>query len=116
MHKKPMIGFFAMNSDRSASSGRSARVLSFRRGQAAGHLRAHGSVPGLGKYERDERPDDYRHRMIVNMVAFLFVIFLVCVGYWLADTMARLRKDQDCVLSGRRGCSPVGIEIPRNRW
>lgn len=105
-----------MNSDRSASSGHSARVLSFRRGQAAGPLRTHGSVPGLGEYERDERPDDYRHRMIVNLVAFLFVIFLVCVGYWLADTMARLRKDQDCVLSGRRGCTPVGIEIPRNRW
>lgn len=116
MRGQSVIGFFVMNSDRSASSGRSARVLSFRRGQAAANPRAQRPAPGLAKYERDKRPDDYRHRMIVNLVAFVFVIFLVCIGYWLADTMARLRKDQDCVLSGRRGCSPVGIEIPLNRW
>ena len=70
----------------------------------------------MGQYERDDQPDDYRHRMLVNLAAFLFVLMLVGAGYWLADTMARMRKDQDCVLSGRRGCSPVSIEIPRNRW
>lgn len=75
-----------------------------------------GQAPGLEKYERDNHPDDYRHRMIVNLAAFVFVILLVGAGYWLADTMARLRKDQDCVLSGRRNCNPVAVEPPRNRW
>lgn len=112
MRAGPVIGFLAMNRDKSASSEGSGRVVSFRRGQAAVHQRGRGSVPDLGKYEHDERPDDYRHRMIVNLAAFVFVILLVCVGYWLADTMARLRKDQDCVLSGRRSCSPAVIEIP----
>jgi len=28
--------------------------------------------------------------------------------------MARMRKDQDCVLSGRRGCTPV--EVIKDRW
>ena len=99
----------------SGSPDNETRVVSFRRGQPVPPPHPE-PVEDLSKYERAEGPDDYRHRMIVNLVAFLFVIFLVCVGYWLADTMARLRKDQDCVLSGRRGCSPVGIDIPRNRW
>ena len=51
--------------------------------------------------------DDFRHRMIVNVIAFGFVAMLVMAALWLADALATMRKDQDCVLSGRRGCSPV---------
>ncbi|HEY2755253.1 MAG TPA: hypothetical protein VGJ01_05855 [Pseudolabrys sp.] len=69
----------------------------------------------LAKFERvPEGPDDYRHRMVVNLVAFVFVVALIGAGLWLADTMARMRHDQDCVLSGRRGCSPV--EVSKDRW
>jgi len=104
-----------MNSDKQASSGPGGRVVSFRRGQAAGRLHVNGPVPDLAKYERDDTPDDYRHRMIVNLAAFLFLLCLIGAGYWLADTMARQRKDQECVLSGRRTCSPAVVEIQRNR-
>ena len=34
------------------------------------------------------------------------------VALWLANTMADMRRNQDCVLSGRRGCTPV--EYDRN--
>lgn len=68
----------------------------------------------LAKFERGEDADDYRHRMTVNIVAFVFVVGLIGAGLWLADTMAQMRKDQDCVLSGRRNCTPV--EFNRNRW
>ena len=71
-------------------------------------------VDDLTKYERGENPDDYRHRMVVNVVAFVFVIGLIAAGLWLADTMAAMRKNQDCVLSGRRGCTPV--EVTKDRW
>ncbi|WP_137045182.1 hypothetical protein [Pseudolabrys sp. FHR47] len=67
-------------------------------------------VEDLTKYTRDETSDDYRHRMAVNAVAFAFVVVLGLVGYWLADTMATMRKNQDCVLTGRRDCTPV--EVP----
>jgi len=67
------------------------------------------AVEDLSKYARDETPDDYRHRMTVNIVAFVFVAVLALIGYWLADTMATMRKNQDCVLTGRRGCTPVDI-------
>jgi hypothetical protein len=71
-------------------------------------------VEDLGKYEGGEDPDDYRHRMLMNVAAFAFIIALIGAGLWLADTMAAMRKNQDCVLSGRRGCAP--IEVNRDRW
>lgn len=98
------------------SSDNGARVVSFRRGPV--NLRTHNTPPSqvadLAKYERSEAPDDYRHRMIVNVVAFVFVAALIGAGIWLADTMASLRKNQDCVLSGRRSCAP--IETSKDRW
>jgi hypothetical protein len=71
-------------------------------------------VENLAKYEGGDEPDDYRHRMVVNAVALVFVIALIGGGLWLADTMAKMRKNQDCVLSGRRGCTPV--EVSKDRW
>ena len=53
--------------------------------------------------------DDYRHRMIVNVAAFVFVIALIGAGLWLADTMARMRKNQDCVLVGPARLHPGGV-------
>jgi hypothetical protein len=68
----------------------------------------------LAQYERDAEPDDYRHRMLMNGAALLVIAALVGAGLWLATTMAEMRKNQDCVLSGRRGCTPV--DIPHQRW
>jgi len=68
----------------------------------------------LAQYQRDAEPDDYRHRMAMNVVALVVITGLVGAGLWLATTMADMRKNQDCVLSGRRGCTPV--DIPHERW
>lgn len=89
------------------------RVVDFRRGRPGARPPA-PPIENLGKYEGGDEPDDYRHRMIVNAVAFVFVIALIGGGLWLADTMAKMRKNQDCVLSGRRGCTPV--EVTKDRW
>ena len=94
-------------------------MLPFRRGPTAAHgFRARLSpdlIPDLRKYQHGNGPDDYRHRMIVNLAAFVFVLLLIGAGLWIADTMAGMRKNQDCVLSGRRGCTPVVVE-PKERW
>jgi hypothetical protein len=104
-----------MSSDQTPSPKPGARILSFRRGHAPKPAQPPGAAPGLDKYARDAGPDDYRHRMLVNLAAFVALILLVAAGYWLADTMARMRKDQDCVLSGRRNCAPIPVEIPTTR-
>jgi hypothetical protein len=101
-----------MANDEQSPSGNEARVVDFRR--RTPRLQAPPPVEDLTKYQRSEAPDDYRHRMIVNACAFVFVIALIGAGIWLADSMARMRKDQDCVLSGRRGCMPV--EVTKQRW
>ena len=92
------------------SAGNSeGRVLKFRpRGSTfVPPLPRPSPVEDLGKYEGNDAPDDYRHRMIMNIAGFAVVIFLVVAGVWIANTMAQMRKHQDCVLSGRRGCTPV---------
>ena len=86
------------------------RVLPFRpRGSLfARPLPRPSPVEGLEKYEREpESRDDYRHRMLMNGLAFVATIALVVAGIWIADVMAQMRKNQDCVLMGRPGCTPV---------
>jgi hypothetical protein len=72
------------------------------------------SIGDLGQFER-QGADDYRHRMTMNAFAFIVCIFLVLAGVWIATKLAQMQKDQDCVLSGRRGCTPVDVPV-RSRW
>jgi hypothetical protein len=91
------------------------RIISFRprtpaatpRTRSAREERGGSPVEDLEKFEHSGEEDDYRHRMIVNVAAFCIAVLLVLAGIWLATTMAEMRKNQDCVLSGRRGCTPV---------
>lgn len=69
----------------------------------------------LRKYAKADDDDDYRHRMITNVAALGILLLLIAGGVWIADTMASIRKNQDCVLSGRRGCTPVEVPV-RQRW
>jgi hypothetical protein len=72
------------------------------------------AAPDLEKYERTpEEPDDFRHRMMMNGLGLAFTVALVVAGIWIADVMAHMRKDQDCVLIGRPGCTPVDVPKPR---
>lgn len=72
-------------------------------------------VEDLGKYEGQNVPDDYRHRMKMNIAGLAATIILVVAGIWIANTMAQMRKNQDCVLTGRRGCTPVDVPMTP-RW
>ncbi len=72
-------------------------------------------VDGVEKYARTSERDDYRHRMTMNAAAVAVTLVLMLVGVWLTTSIAQMRKNQDCVLSGKRGCTPVAA--PRNqRW
>ncbi len=68
---------------------------------------AEPTVGDLEKFAHSVEPDDFKHRMLMNLLAFGFVALLVIAGVWLANSLAAMRKDQDCVLSGKRGCTPV---------
>lgn len=99
--------------DQPTSKG-DGRILPFRR---PGTLRTHNAPPpspvaDLARYEqKPNEPDDFRHRMLMNGLALAATVVLIAVGIWIADVMAQMRKNQDCVLSGRRGCTPVDVPI-----
>ena len=93
-----------------AESEPNRRILPFRpRGSLfARPVPQPSPVEDLAKYERStEEPGEYRHRMLMNGLAFAVTVLLVIVGIWIADIMAQMRKNQDCVLMGRPGCTPV---------
>jgi hypothetical protein len=102
-----------MTSDNKSSSTDEGRVVSFRSGRPVVRPPAEPPVEDLAKYQGKETPEDYRDRMIVNAVAFIFLVVLVGGGYWLADTMATIRKTEDCAASGRRNCIPIEFNHQR---
>jgi hypothetical protein len=90
-----------------------SRVLLFPRGGSRVPRHAPSPVDDLAKFERGEDTDDYRHRMKVNVAAFVVVLLLIGAGLWLAETMAELRKHEECLLSGRHNCAPIETSNPR---
>jgi len=82
---------------------------------AAGESGGASPVSDLTKFERSEEQDDYRHRMVVNAIALAFTVVLAAAGIWIAESMAVMRKNQDCVLMGRKSCSPVAFPAG-DRW
>ena len=70
-------------------------------------------VNDIDRYER-AGDDDYRHRMIMNVLALIVCLLLAGSGVWLANQIAEMRKNQDCVLSGRMNCAKIEV-LPRER-
>ena len=107
-----------MKTQRPISSDDDHRVVKFRPRTSAqlpgrGQHEIRHEAKGLSRYERDkDEPDDFRHRMLANVAAFAFTVALTAIGIWLAVSIAELRKNQDCVLMGRRDCAQIS-SIPR---
>jgi hypothetical protein len=101
-----------------------AQILQFRpRQRAEPNGAAHavedpddGALPDdLAAYEqdRDDEPVNYTQRMLMNVIAIAVVCLLIGVGVWLADTIANMEREQDCVLQGRQNCAPIEVPAPR---
>jgi hypothetical protein len=105
--------------DQGASGEAGPRVILFRpRTRAAppqGRPKSGGEqaspVSDLAQFERGGEQDDYRHRMIVNAIALAFTVVLAGAGIWIAESMALMRKNQDCALMGRKNCSPINAPL-----
>ena len=96
-----------MSSNAPRSEDERGRILPFRRSKPRiPPAQQDGPVEGVEKYAQSE-PDNYRQRMINNGLALLACIVLVVIGIWIATTMAEMRRNQDCVLSGRRNCAAI---------
>jgi hypothetical protein len=101
-----------------------AQVLQFRPRQRATEpdrpaqvaaVRDDDALPDhLAAYEqdRDDEPVNYAQRMLMNVIAIAVVCLLIGVGVWLADTIAEMERNQDCVLQGRQNCAPIEVPAP----
>jgi hypothetical protein len=72
-------------------------------------------IDDLASFEEEDRHVDYRHRMLMNLIALAIVTVLIGVGVWLADTIADMQKAQDCVMQGRQNCAPIEIPMRNSR-
>lgn len=95
------------------------RILPFRGRAPAPQIEAFSNlsadespVQDLGKYNHSNDTDDYAHRMRMNALAVVVLAILVAGGMWIVDTMAQMRKNQDCTLMGRRNCGQVNVAPP----
>jgi hypothetical protein len=80
------------------SSDPDSRVVRFESRTGASHHRGkaltghywpdYSPVPDLSKYECLESEDEYRHRMVVNAIALVFVSLLSVAGLWLVNAIA----------------------------
>jgi hypothetical protein len=80
------------------SSEPDSRVIRFESRTGASHHRGkaetrdcrpdYSPVPDLSKYECLESEDEYRHRMVVNAIALVFVSMLGVAGLWLVNAIA----------------------------
>jgi hypothetical protein len=68
----------------------------------------------LARYEEDA-PIDYRQRTLMNVIAMAIVTLLVAAGVWIADTIAVMEKDEDCVMQGRANCAPIELPVPQSQ-
>src|SRR5215472_9173742 len=90
------------------------RILRFepRRGSRAPSPPPFGRSPveSVDKYaSAPDDTEDYRHRMRTNAAAIIVVGLLIWCGYWLFDTLAEMRRTQDCILSGRTNCARIDL-------
>lgn len=95
-------------------------VLSFEAAAARRAQRERASADkasdDLKKFQQSQsEADDYRHRMKTNAAGFVVVTLLIFAGIWIADSLAAMRKHQECTLMGRRGCAPVEAPLAQ-RW
>lgn len=65
--------------------------------------------------DRDDIVVNYRHRALMNVIALAIVTCLVGAGVWIADTIAAIQRDQDCVIQGRSNCAPVELPLAKRQ-
>ena len=63
-----------------------------------------------GDDRAESRRQEYRERMVTNIVLLVIFAALVGIGVWISNGMIDARRADECMSSGRRNCNPV--EVP----
>lgn len=57
--------------------------------------------------DRERNEEDERRRS--NLVVLAIAVVVVIVGVWLVNKLIDLRKQEECLESGRRNCAPISV-------
>jgi hypothetical protein len=61
-------------------------------------------VPGITKYEHSD--DNYRHRMLVNLLAVIVTLVLIVAGSWIMTTLMQMTIDsRNCPRRSTSACA-----------
>jgi hypothetical protein len=96
-----------------AQSDNGARVIKFTpRTLSTAPMRRRAGHPdidtaGLANQRVMSDQDEFRHRMLTNLAAFVFAAGLTVAGIWLAFSIAELQQTQNCALAGHHNCAPL---------
>jgi hypothetical protein len=74
-------------------------------GQGTGGTTGNSPVEDLCKYDTRESDEDYRHRMLVNLLAAIVIVVLMLTASWVVDTLARTRDSQSCYRPAPINCA-----------
>jgi hypothetical protein len=108
--------------DQPNPNGGSGQILSFQLRRRIGSPRHAPIAPDgdggepvddLAAFEDEDGHIDYRHRMLMNVIAVVVVSVLISAGVWIADTIAAMQKVQDCALQGRQNCAPIEVPVTK---
>jgi hypothetical protein len=113
-------GDYDVVQDQPNPNGGSGQILSFQVRRRLGMPRhapiapdANEPADDLAVFEEEDGHIDYRHRMLMNVIAVVIVSVLISAGVWIADTIAAMQKAQDCALQGRQNCAPIEVPVTK---
>jgi hypothetical protein len=68
-------------------------------------------VAGMERYEcGSENEEDYRHRMLINLLAAVFLLALIITGTWIVNTIAQTTQEGRNIARTVRGTSATALE------
>jgi hypothetical protein len=68
------------------------------------------SIPGIERYEYSQTiDDDYRHRMLVNLLAVAVLVVLIAAGVWVMDALLKTTQEQHNCFGHSGNCAAVSM-------
>lgn len=106
-----------MRQEQQSLAAEGGSVINYREAVARRKQRADAATQtpdDLKKFQHSGETDDYRHRMTMNVAGLAVVTVLIIAAIWIADSLAEMRRSQDCALGGR-ACAKVAVPLTQ-RW
>lgn len=66
-----------------------------------------------GQNDNGRETDEDRRRQRQNLIAAVWVVALLCGGYWLVQAFIENNRQQECLARQHRNCIPLDVKPAR---